>query len=455
MALDFPSNPVTGQTFNGFSFDGTAWSSIVGSLSGIPAGSIMAWSTATPPANWLICDGSAVSRSTYASLFYVIGTTYGAGNGSTTFNLPDLRGRVPVGKNGGSFGTLGATGGEESHTLTIAEMPSHTHTQNAHSHGVTLQYWSTETFAWDGNISGSRDWAGHAAWNGTTQSTTATNQNTGGGGSHNNLQPYQVVNYIIKYSSSLTPGDSELATRVGAIETTTVRSVALGGTGTSTLASGGYLKGNGTSAITSQTGIPASDITSGALSTAYGGTGNTVGAGLNPIIPSSVSVNAGTASVSADGWVTASGALTSISIEGCFPSAYRHVRMMLEIDTASGGADVWGRFKTASTTLASGYNWWRFMGNTTNNSSVNNNYTGGDSSMMITRTSGSGGATGYTDFFSPNAGYPKRTVGQGIESGYFEGIANQNGDTGYYTGLTMFTTGVTLSNIRIKFYGYR
>ena len=72
-----------------------------------PAGVIMAFAGSTAPSGYLICDGSAVSRSTYANLYAVIGTTYGAGNGSTTFNLPDLTGRVPVGKNAGTFATLG------------------------------------------------------------------------------------------------------------------------------------------------------------------------------------------------------------------------------------------------------------------------------------------------------------------------------------------------------------
>lgn len=70
-----------------------------------------------------MCDGSAVSRTTYATLFTAIGTAYGTGDGSTTFNIPDLRGRIAVGKNAATFSTLGATGGEETHTLTTPEIP--------------------------------------------------------------------------------------------------------------------------------------------------------------------------------------------------------------------------------------------------------------------------------------------------------------------------------------------
>lgn len=77
-------------------------------------GSMLMWATNTPPTGWLICDGSAISRTTYSQLFTLIGTTFGAGNGSTTFNLPDMRGMVPIGKNsfisgmeniGANFGT--------------------------------------------------------------------------------------------------------------------------------------------------------------------------------------------------------------------------------------------------------------------------------------------------------------------------------------------------------------
>src|SRR5690606_11752046 len=84
------------------------------------------------------CDGSAVSRTDYADLFEVIGTSYGVGDGSTTFNLPNLQGRVPVGLDTGQteFNALGKTGGAKTHTLTIDQMPSHSHTQAPHSHTV-------------------------------------------------------------------------------------------------------------------------------------------------------------------------------------------------------------------------------------------------------------------------------------------------------------------------------
>lgn len=154
-----------------------------------PTGSIIAFAGATPPAGYLRCDGSAVSRTTYAALFTVCGTTYGAGNGSTTFNIPDLTGRVAVGFNNDltvldprTPVTRGVAGGEAAHTLTTAEMPVHSHT-----HSKTIGTGSGGNVA-SGGINGQID-------NGGAQHATS---NAGGGGSHNNMMPYLGINYIIK-----------------------------------------------------------------------------------------------------------------------------------------------------------------------------------------------------------------------------------------------------------------
>lgn len=136
---------------------------------------IVAWPTDTPPTGWLICDGSAISRTTYADLFAIIGTTYGAGDGSTTFNLPNLKGRVIVGKDSAQteFDNLAETGGEKTHVLTIDEMPAHTHTAESQ--------------------------VGPAGGDGGTGKEQSGNTgSTGGGQAHNNLQPYMVLNFIIK-----------------------------------------------------------------------------------------------------------------------------------------------------------------------------------------------------------------------------------------------------------------
>ena len=111
---------------------------VTGSSTIAPIGSILMWSTGSAPTGYLLCNGAAVSRSTYAALFAVVGTTFGVGDGSTTFNLPNYTNRLPYGT------TVGATGG--SSTISAANLPSHTHTfsgttsgmnaSNPHGHGV-------------------------------------------------------------------------------------------------------------------------------------------------------------------------------------------------------------------------------------------------------------------------------------------------------------------------------
>lgn len=168
----------------------------------IPPGIIAESAMETAPAGWLLCRGQAVSRTDYPALFAAIGTTYGAGNGSTTFNLPDVQGRVTVGKSvSGTFAAMNNKGGAETHTLTTDQMPSHSHSDAGHSHG--MQY-SNNTGGGTRFVGGMNNtiqsYQTGLDYNGImTQSGFASLQPTGGGQAHNNLQPYIVVNYIIKY----------------------------------------------------------------------------------------------------------------------------------------------------------------------------------------------------------------------------------------------------------------
>jgi microcystin-dependent protein len=160
----------------------------------VPSGSIFPYGAASAPTGYLLCYGQAISRTTYSGLFSAIGTTYGTGDGSSTFNLPDLRGRVVAGQDdmGGSSAdrltgqsggvdgdTLGGTGGAETHTLSAGELAAHTHTYEA------------------GNTSGTNIQPGNgiSANNGNDRQT---DQNDPSGGAHNNVQPTIILNYIIK-----------------------------------------------------------------------------------------------------------------------------------------------------------------------------------------------------------------------------------------------------------------
>ena len=169
-------------------------------------GKIDMYAGASAPAGWLICNGQAVSRTKYSRLFDVIGTAYGAGDGSTTFNLPNLQGRVPIGVS--SSHALASTGGAETHTLTTAQIPAHTHGSKSLTGTINLRYGSVTGGA--GGIIGSTEttWSGsHAIVSTTTQSNpkynhidiTATHEHTsvGSGSAHNNMQPYLTINYII------------------------------------------------------------------------------------------------------------------------------------------------------------------------------------------------------------------------------------------------------------------
>ena len=163
------------------------------------AGIIHAYAGSTAPDGYLMCDGSAVSRTYYAELFAAIGTTYGAGDGSTTFNLPDLQGRFPLGAgagNGLTARTVGQKDGEESHTLTADEMPAHSHTPSASG-----EYFVTAEESGANNTRVAYSASGNRWVNGLTSEShfhhRTSTDTVGSGEAHNNMPPYTVVSYII------------------------------------------------------------------------------------------------------------------------------------------------------------------------------------------------------------------------------------------------------------------
>jgi microcystin-dependent protein len=320
MPYDFPSSPVDGQVYDNFVYSSAKQSWVLAdSVEALgprvanaerlaPIGSIHMFAGSTAPRGYLLCEGQAVSRDEFARLFTQTGTTYGVGNGSTTFNLPDLRGRtvagvqsaVPLGTatitiaspavvtepahglstgqivsftttgalptgvvvgtrywaivlnadtfrlatslanafsgtaintSGTQSGThtafrdnyaLGQAGGAETHAMAVTELPSHTHGQNSHNHfyeGTTSTdgnhahnysiNLSTAVFTQAGGTGMDRRGSNNAlttadgnhshTLSGTTGGVAAGNQNTGSSSPHNNLQPYNTVNYIIKF----------------------------------------------------------------------------------------------------------------------------------------------------------------------------------------------------------------------------------------------------------------
>lgn len=210
------SNPTTANQL--------ARKAYVDSIAGIPIGGVTMWAGTTAPAGYLLCRGQAVNRGDYVDLFTIINETYGAGNGTTTFNVPNLQGRVPVGFDSTQteFDALAETGGAKTVSLVEANLPAHQHaagTLATSAHAITDpgHFHQQYTVATNG-AAGSSTRADYDADTltpnvlpqvSTDTKTTgitianhtisgSTGDGAGTGAAHNNLQPYVVLNYIIR-----------------------------------------------------------------------------------------------------------------------------------------------------------------------------------------------------------------------------------------------------------------
>ena len=202
----------------------TSWGTVSSGMT-LPTGALMPYAGASAPTGYLLCDGSSVSSSTYLALHAVISNTYGGsaytGAGALSFNLPDLRGRLPMGAGTGtgqnSSGTgapsgtaqtartRGQWGGEETNLLSTTEMPSHNHggaTQGGGSHSHTPAGSIGNVGLGTNNlaVAGGSQWgfSSTATITNTVANHTHTIDAQGGGGRHNNVPPFVVLNYIIK-----------------------------------------------------------------------------------------------------------------------------------------------------------------------------------------------------------------------------------------------------------------
>lgn len=197
---------------------GNTASSVATLAQAMPIGAVIDYAGAVAPAGWVFCDGRALSRTTYVSLFNILGTTYGAGDGFT-FNVPDLRGRTVAGmdpgnvtgrlnNSGGMNGAmLGSAGGAQSQQLAISDLPSFTPSGTV---GTSIAHNALSTVSVGATLVGLGPGGVNHTWmiiDGNTPSgasitavSTFVGNQIGNNGFHNNVQPTFILNKIIRVS---------------------------------------------------------------------------------------------------------------------------------------------------------------------------------------------------------------------------------------------------------------
>ena len=182
-------------------------SSIAGSVSNLstderfnPTGAVLSFAGTVAPSGYLLCDGTSYGTADYPGLFGVIGYTYSGTASGTAFNVPDLSTRMPIGTGNGR--TEGDSGGTENVTLSTSQLPSHSHpiTDPGHGHTMTINYTTSNSPGGATSLQGAGQ-SPNSSFPGQVVDSNTTGisvGNTGGNSPHTNMQPYLVMNYIIK-----------------------------------------------------------------------------------------------------------------------------------------------------------------------------------------------------------------------------------------------------------------